>query len=104
MVIPRHHAFHRVGIHQELSSVETIFVPCDSLSNCYFGTTKVRLPLSVLAAVGLVCEPGRLVFDPARLAFEPLQLQRCSATPAYVEHVCVVVMTVGALVEELESL
>lgn len=65
--------------------------------------TKVRLALGVLAAIGFVCEPGRLECEPGGLEYEPLKFQRCCATPTYVEREGVVVTTVGAPVEELES-
>jgi len=65
---------------------------------------RITIPrLSVPEAIGFVCEPGRLVFEPDGFACEPLHLQRCDAPPMYVERVCVVTTTVGALVEERES-
>ena len=61
------------------------------------------LRFSAPEAIGFVCEPGRLVFEPGGFVCEPLNLQRCDAPPTYVERVCVVTTTAGALVEERES-
>jgi len=62
------------------------------------------LRLSVLGVIGFVCEPGRLVFEPGGFVCEPLApLDAQGAPPMYVERVCVVTTTAGALVEVRES-